>query len=92
MRRILFYGVVMNTAILFIRSAIVGGLGGALFGVGFGLVASIFKNGPPVLVAIQQSWWWFAVGGLCMGLAWAGARYADAKSLQQHSQHKATTR
>ncbi|MCS6807615.1 MAG: hypothetical protein RML40_02885 [Bacteroidota bacterium] len=67
----------MNTIILFARFAVIGALGGALFGVVFGLIASIFRNGPPPLVAIQQSWWWFAISGMCMGLAWAGGQYAD---------------
>lgn len=80
----------MNIIAFFVRSAIVGGFGGALFGVVFGLIASIFRNGPPVSVAIQQSWWWFAIGGVCMGLSWAAGQYADAKPSRQRCSKHAT--
>lgn len=40
---------------------------GALFGVFFGAVASVFENGPSVVVGIEQSWWWFAIAGFLKG-------------------------
>jgi len=77
----------MNTLSLFLSHTALGGVGGAVFGVMFGVCASVFRNGPPTLVAIEQSWWWFAVAGLCMGSTWAFSKIADAKKsgLRQHA-------
>jgi hypothetical protein len=71
----------MNIFISFIVFACIGGFCGALFGVLFGVCASIFRNGPPVALAIEQSWWWFAIAGLCMGLAWAAGKQTDMKKV-----------
>jgi hypothetical protein len=69
----------MNTLSLFLTHTALGGIGGAIFGVIFGVCASIFHNGPATLTAIEQSWWWFATAGLCMGSAWALGKIMDAK-------------
>ena len=56
---------------LFLKWLGIGGIGGILFGISFGLIASIFKNGPPVGQAIAESWWWFALVGCCIGIGYA---------------------
>jgi len=49
--------------IMKVQSILAWTLGGALFGVAFGAVASIFQGGPEVMRGIQESWWWFAGAG-----------------------------
>jgi lipid-A-disaccharide synthase-like uncharacterized protein len=46
---------------------LLGFVGGALFGVAFGIIASVFKNGPTPLQGVSESWWWFAIIGSCIG-------------------------
>jgi hypothetical protein len=45
------------------RSILAWTCGGAIFGVGFGALASIFQGGPDMIQGIQESWWWFAAAG-----------------------------
>jgi hypothetical protein len=45
------------------RSILAWTFGGAIFGVGFGALASIFQGGPDMIKGIQESWWWFAAAG-----------------------------
>ncbi len=54
-------------------------LGGALFGVVFGMLASLFEGGPPLSVAVAESWAWFAGCGGLMGLGVARARRTDVR-------------
>jgi lipid-A-disaccharide synthase-like uncharacterized protein len=56
----------------------IGFVGGSLFGVLFGIIASIFRNGPPVMQAIAESWWWFALMGSFIGVGQALAFRQDA--------------
>lgn len=46
-----------------IQSILAWTIGGALFGVAFGAIASIFQGGPDMMRGIQESWWWFAGAG-----------------------------
>jgi len=46
-----------------LRSILAWTLGGAIFGVIFGALASIFRGGPEMIQGIQESWWWFAAAG-----------------------------
>ena len=39
---------------------------GALFGIFFGVVASIFQGGPDIVIGIKETWWWFATAGFLM--------------------------
>lgn len=50
---------------------------GALFGVAFGALASVFDGGPPAMVGIAESWWWFAGAGAFIGLGWMRAAAYD---------------
>jgi hypothetical protein len=43
-------------------------IAGALFGVFFGAVASIFQGGPSALQGIEESAPWFSIFGLVAGL------------------------
>lgn len=52
---------------------------GALFGVAFGAFASVFEGGPPALVGIAESWWWFAGTGAFIGLGWMRAAAYDRR-------------
>jgi hypothetical protein len=54
-----------------------GALGGACFGVGFGIIASFFRNGPTLQQGITESWWWFAIVGCCMAYGHARAHLRD---------------
>ena len=57
----------------FVAATLLGTVAGALFGVGFGALASVFHNGPALWTGIQESWGFFAVLGAAMGLSWAWA-------------------
>ncbi len=48
--------------------SLAGALTGAIFGTGFGALASIFEGGPDALTGIRESWWWFASFGCVAGL------------------------
>jgi lipid-A-disaccharide synthase-like uncharacterized protein len=63
-------------ALLF-RWLAIGFLGGVCFGIAFGVIASFFRNGPPMLQAITESWWWFAALGSCIGLGRAYSLWRD---------------
>ena len=56
-----------------------GVLGGAVFGVAFGILASLFEGGPPLSVAVAESWAWFAGCGGLIGLGVSRARRADVR-------------
>ena len=49
-------------------NTLIGAIGGALFGVGFGALASFFEGGPELITGIQESWLWFAVMGSFIGI------------------------
>lgn len=57
----------MHGVIRLSKASVRGALFGAIFGVFFGIVAAMFHNGPSVVVAVSQSWWWFALSGMFMG-------------------------
>jgi hypothetical protein len=63
---------------LLFRWILIGIVGGACFGIAFGVIASLFRNGPPVLQAITESWWWFAAVGCCIGFGQARSLWRDA--------------
>jgi len=50
-----------------IKYTVMGALSGALFGVIFATIASLFHGGPKLVEGILETWWWFA----CLG-AFAG--------------------
>ena len=64
----------------FVLRVLAGAAGGALFGVAFGALASVFHGGPTLAVGVSESWAWFAVGGALVGLGAHLARRADARS------------
>ena len=72
----------------FFQCLSIGFVGGVLFGVFFGAFASVFHNGPTLLQGITESWWWFAIVGLFIGLGYARAyalhpiRFAPSASAQ----------
>jgi hypothetical protein len=72
--------IIMSTFLSFLLHTALGGIGGAFFGVLFGVCASMFHNGPPIALAIEQSWWWFAIAGFCMGIAWARGKQQDQQN------------
>jgi len=55
-----------------IRSILAWTLGGAIFGVIFGALASIFQGGPDMMRGIQESWWWFAATGFMISTIGGG--------------------
>lgn len=66
-----------------LRSILMWTLGGALFGVAFGAIASIFQGGPDAMRGIQESWWWFGVAGFLMSTIGNGSDRARSSS-QSH--------
>lgn len=56
-----------------------GAVGGALFGVFFGAFASVFRNGPPMMAGILESWPWFAAVGLGLGFGIGWSREGDRR-------------
>jgi hypothetical protein len=68
----------MPTRLLY---GLIGGLAcGALFGVAFGALASVFDGGPSLLVGISESWWWFAAAGAFIGVGWMRAAVNDRQT------------
>jgi len=67
--------------IMKVQSILMWTLGGALFGVAFGAVASIFQGGPDVMRGIQESWWWFAGSGFLISTI--GTRQSQVGRSQQ---------
>jgi hypothetical protein len=63
-----------------LRSILMWTLGGALFGVAFGAIASIFQGGPDVMRGIQESWWWFGLAGFLMSTIGSGNARTDGSS------------
>lgn len=57
-----------------------GALAGAVFGVLFGAGASLFEGGPPAVVGILESWWWFAIVGAAIGAGTARAYAGDLRA------------
>ncbi len=51
-----------------LTNTVLGTLGGALFGVGFGALASFFEGGPELMTGIRESWLWFAIMGAFLGV------------------------
>ena len=51
-----------------LTNTVLGGIGGALFGIGFGALASFFEGGPELMTGIQESWPWFTVMGCFIGI------------------------
>ena len=51
-----------------IKFTIAGAVGGGLFGIAFGAIASFFDGGPTLLTGINESWWWFSLFGMTAGL------------------------
>ena len=56
-----------------VAATLLGAFAGALFGAGFGALASVFHNGPALWTGVHESWGFFAVLGAAMGLSWAWA-------------------
>lgn len=56
---------------------VVGFTGGALFGVAFGAIGSLFENGPELAVGVAESWLWFAGVGTVLGIGVAFSRLVD---------------
>jgi hypothetical protein len=56
-----------------VAATLLGAVAGALFGIGFGALASVFHDGPALWTGVQESWGFFAVLGGAMGLSWAWA-------------------
>jgi hypothetical protein len=54
--------------------AAAGTLAGALYGMFFGAMASLFEGGPTILNGIRESWWWFASFGAVAGFVIAFER------------------
>ena len=69
----------------FVLSGLLGVFGGALFGVGFGALASVFHNGPDLATGVRESWAWFAVLGGLLGLSMARMSRLDTRALQSTS-------
>jgi hypothetical protein len=57
-----------------IQSIIAWTIAGSLFGVAFGMIASIFQGGPDMMRGIQESWWWFAIVGFLISTIGQGRR------------------
>ena len=53
---------------LALSNILVGAIAGALFGVGFGALASFFEGGPELIQGIEESWLWFTVMGVFIGM------------------------
>jgi len=51
-----------------VKNSVKGALGGALFGIFFAAVASLFHGGPELFDGIKETWWWFAGLGVFAGL------------------------
>ncbi len=66
-----------------LRSILMWTTGGALFGVAFGAIASIFQGGPDMMRGIQESWWWFGVAGFLISTIGNGSDPASGSS-QSH--------
>ena len=66
-----------------LRSILMWTTGGALFGVAFGAIASIFQGGPDMMRGIQESWWWFGVAGFLISTIGNGSDPASG-SRQSH--------
>ena len=61
-----------------IRSILAWTLSGAIFGVGFGALASIFQGGPEMMRGIQETWWWFAIAGFMISTIGSGSRRLES--------------
>jgi hypothetical protein len=57
----------MATATRMLSGVAAGGVGGALFGVAFGAIASLFQGGPPAVQGMVESMPFFAVMGAIAG-------------------------
>ncbi len=56
---------------------------GAIFGIGFGLISSIFQGGPSPWLGVRQSWWWFASAGLIKALTDLRLRSLDEPTAEK---------
>lgn len=63
-----------------IQSILAWTLGGALFGITFGAIASIFQGGPDMMRGIQESWWWFAGAGFLISTIGHGRKPVERSS------------
>ena len=54
---------------LLLSNVLIGAIAGALFGIGFGALASFFEGGPELLTGIKESWLWFTVMGAIFGFS-----------------------
>ena len=55
---VLYYSLADPRMPLILR-VLAGAAGGALFGVAFGALASVFHGGPTLAVGVGESWAWF---------------------------------
>ena len=60
-------------------TVLVGAVAGALFGVAFGMLSSVFDGGPTAAQGVSESWGWFCVLGMALAFGFARARRADAR-------------
>lgn len=53
---------------------------GAAFGVLFGALASVFRNGPELTTGVLESWWWFSLAGAAIMAGWARSYRYDVSA------------
>ena len=70
----------MNLPLTHAGAIAAGALLGAVFGVAFGALASVFEGGPTLAQGVGESWYWFSAFGAAIAFGTSLARHRDRTS------------